>query len=260
MSMKKHIHLVDLITDAIIEAPNKQHVEIQNFIINREANTCLFQHPNSSITFPPIQLQRSACLRFGTVINQTVWDKVQAPIRFSMGVESAGNYQVVFQFDMDPGKYDHHRDWITHCVPLGFWSGRVIRIRVETTSESLTHAWAGWSDPVIEHSPVNVGTPKSYSTDHKHIFLLTGDALRKRFLGCYGARKMSTPHLDELAEESLLLDEAYSGSTVTLGGYANLLTGTTAIKHGMDSEWALFDPETDNLVIKTAVFHIFRSR
>lgn len=44
-------------------------------------------------------------------------------------------------------------------------------------------------------------------------------------IGCYGQKKIQTPHIDQLAEQGLLFTHHYSGSTVSAPSRCSLLTG-----------------------------------
>ncbi|MGH7177775.1 MAG: sulfatase-like hydrolase/transferase, partial [Tepidisphaeraceae bacterium] len=45
--------------------------------------------------------------------------------------------------------------------------------------------------------------------DRPHIILLMADQLRRDCLSCYGDLPVRTPHLDALAQESIVFDNAY---------------------------------------------------
>ncbi|MFH1680631.1 MAG: sulfatase, partial [Candidatus Eisenbacteria bacterium] len=58
-----------------------------------------------------------------------------------------------------------------------------------------------------------------------NIILITIESLRADHVGCYGYPLPTTPHLDELASESLRFDRAYSVTSWTLPSHASLFTG-----------------------------------
>jgi hypothetical protein len=82
---------------------------------------------------------------------------------------------------------------------------------------------------------------------HPHIFLLTADALPSRYLGCYGHPQVQTPHLDQLAAEGVLFEQAWSQSCMTLGSYVSILTGQYPHAHGVSREWQPFPVSQINL-------------
>ncbi|MBI4483814.1 MAG: sulfatase-like hydrolase/transferase [Acidobacteria bacterium] len=65
------------------------------------------------------------------------------------------------------------------------------------------------------------------------VVLVTVDTLRADRLGCYGARNLSTPALDELAAAGILFQQAIAQNPTTLPSHASILTGTYPGVHGV---------------------------
>lgn len=63
------------------------------------------------------------------------------------------------------------------------------------------------------------------SADWENVILLSADALRADHLSCYGYDRETSPVLDELAEESIRFENAYSASSHTREAVPALLTG-----------------------------------
>jgi arylsulfatase A-like enzyme len=59
----------------------------------------------------------------------------------------------------------------------------------------------------------------------RRLLLVTVDTLRADELGAYGSPRGLTPHLDALAEQSVVFDAAYAAASFTLPSLAALLTG-----------------------------------
>ncbi|RKX99942.1 sulfatase, partial [Candidatus Poribacteria bacterium] len=57
------------------------------------------------------------------------------------------------------------------------------------------------------------------------IIFIICDTLRRDFLGCYGNDWVKTPHIDELAKESILFEKAYIGSFPTMPARAEIMAG-----------------------------------
>ncbi|RPJ41454.1 MAG: hypothetical protein EHM19_11915, partial [Candidatus Latescibacterota bacterium] len=77
-----------------------------------------------------------------------------------------------------------------------------------------------WSD-VPPHSPPF------------HFVLFTLDTTRRDRLSCYGYEKETTPHLDRLAREGILFEDAYAAVPVTLPSHATMMTGLYPFRHGV---------------------------
>jgi arylsulfatase A len=58
-----------------------------------------------------------------------------------------------------------------------------------------------------------------------NIVLIVADDLGYGDLGCYGQQKISTPHIDQLAESGLRFTQFYSGTSVCAPSRASLMTG-----------------------------------
>jgi arylsulfatase A-like enzyme len=67
------------------------------------------------------------------------------------------------------------------------------------------------------------------------VVLVSIDTLRADHLGLYGYERGTSPHLDRLALESTIFDEAMSTSPWTLPAHASLLTGLYPSRHGLTS-------------------------
>ncbi len=64
------------------------------------------------------------------------------------------------------------------------------------------------------------------------IVLITLDTTRADHLGAYGYERDTTPHLDRLAVDAAVYQNAYSTTTWTLPSHASLLTGKFPTSHG----------------------------
>jgi len=74
------------------------------------------------------------------------------------------------------------------------------------------------------------------STDQPNIILISLDAVRADHLSCYGYRRSTSPFIDQLAQESVLYESAYSATRWTLPAHASMFTGTYLSKHGVGDD------------------------
>ena len=80
------------------------------------------------------------------------------------------------------------------------------------------------------------------------VVLIGVDTLRADHLGLYGAKRPTSPALDQIAERARVFEHAYATAAWTLPSFASLLTGLDPAEHGAgivlgqqaDREW---DPE-----------------
>ena len=66
----------------------------------------------------------------------------------------------------------------------------------------------------------------------KNVLLITIDCLRVDHLSCYGYEKPTSPHIDALAEKSLIFHNAFSTGPCTRQSFPGLLTSTYPLMHG----------------------------
>lgn len=76
------------------------------------------------------------------------------------------------------------------------------------------------------------GPGTTYSTEIRHVLLISMDTTRADVLGCYGFKHDTTPSIDALAREGILFENTYAPTPLTLPSHSTLLTGTIPPFHG----------------------------
>jgi hypothetical protein len=178
-------HLVDLLASATVEAAEDYYVNLQRMTVGREVETALFQHPPSSVLFPPLRLGEGAALRFACGMKESAWRRIRRGVRFTISVETDGRREQVFETTLDPRARVEDRRWQRHTLDLSRFAGRNVRLLFETKmagGRSNAFAWAGWADPVVEHRAPARAAPSPRRDKHTHVFLVTADALPARAL------------------------------------------------------------------------------
>ena len=80
--------------------------------------------------------------------------------------------------------------------------------------------------PACDATPTEAAPPPS-------VVLVVLDTLRPDHLGCYGYERDTSPHLDQLAEESIVFENAQSAAPWTAPSLASLLTSLYPDVHGV---------------------------
>ncbi|MEM7518260.1 MAG: sulfatase, partial [Planctomycetota bacterium] len=80
-----------------------------------------------------------------------------------------------------------------------------------------------------------------------NVLLISIDSLRADALGCYGAAGDVSPHIDALAAQGVLFEDALSSSSWTLPSHAALFTGLPDSAHGCDSNESRLSPQHETL-------------
>jgi arylsulfatase A-like enzyme len=71
------------------------------------------------------------------------------------------------------------------------------------------------------------------------VVLITLDTLRADVLGCYGGR-VATPHIDRLAREGVLFEQATATVPLTLPSHSSIMTGLLPARHGVRDNGGFF--------------------
>ena len=72
---------------------------------------------------------------------------------------------------------------------------------------------------------LGLSVPASGDQDHPNIIFIMADDLGYGDLGCYGQKRIRTPHLDRMAAEGMKFTQFYAGSTVCAPSRCVLMTG-----------------------------------
>ena len=65
----------------------------------------------------------------------------------------------------------------------------------------------------------------------KNVLFMVADDLGK-YLGCYGAKSVSSPHIDKFAEENVKFDMAYASTASCSGSRSTIYTGLHTHENG----------------------------
>ena len=84
-----------------------------------------------------------------------------------------------------------------------------------------------------------------------NILFIMPDQLRPDFLSCYGADFIKTPHIDSIASQGVLYENAYSTSPVCVAARHNLLTGLNSIRTGVLGNGQFLRPDYSDCGIHT---------
>ena len=248
--MRRTEYLLDSLPDATVTAPASEYVGIQTLAVGRDTRMGLFQHPPSAVLLPPLSLGARPILQLAYGIKEAAWSRIRTAVQFEASVVDAdGAERRLFRATLDPAGKRRDRRWHNRVVKLTRWAGQTVRLRLLTAlaGEDASYAWAGWAELRVEHDLPVAPSPRRHGDRHRHVLLMTADALRRDHLGCYGNATVRTPHLDRLAADGCLALDARSQSTSTLGAYATLLTGRSPLEHGVLAEWGELPRRLDHL-------------
>lgn len=96
------------------------------------------------------------------------------------------------------------------------------------------------------------GAPNARNARAPNVLLVVVDALRQDVLGCYGSSRVKTPHIDRLAAEGVVFENAFVQAPFTSTSFASFLTGKHARRHGL---WMMV-PGMRMLPTSTLPYHL----
>ena len=111
---------------------------------------------------------------------------------------------------------------------IRFWKKSVIWVGLLWLIVFSGIRFADWYS---EHSELAALPPPTSGAPN--IVLIVVDTLRADHLSTYGYSRATTPHLDRMAKEGVLFENAISACSWTLPSHASLLTGRYPADHGM---------------------------
>ena len=87
-------------------------------------------------------------------------------------------------------------------------------------------------NPLLALSYLGDSRPKTQNESYsekkiQHVIVVSIDTLRQDFLSCYGDPGGLSPQIDQLAEDGLLFQDAYSSSPWTLPSFSSIFTGVS---------------------------------
>ena len=69
------------------------------------------------------------------------------------------------------------------------------------------------------------------SEENMNLLILGVDSLRADHMSCYGYHRLTTPHMDEIAREGVVFENAFSPHIPTTPGYTTMLSGLDVMSH-----------------------------
>src|SRR5262245_19439171 len=119
---------------------------------------------------------------------------------------------------------------------LGRWLGNVPGVRTASIGVVLALGIGLWL-PVRTTAVARTPSPEK-----PNLLLLVWDTCRSDRLQAYGYERPTSPNLAQLAEESIVFEDALSASTFTFPSHLSLLTGVHPSTHGARLLDMRFDP------------------
>lgn len=117
--------------------------------------------------------------------------------------------------------------WVDVDLDLGRWAGKELSLAFDVAGHGTAAgdcAW--WSRPVIMSAAPDL--------DAVPVLMISCDTVRARNVSCYGYERQTTPHLDALARDAVVFEQAITQEAWTLPAHITMLTGLHPRHHGVD--------------------------
>lgn len=85
--------------------------------------------------------------------------------------------------------------------------------------------------------------PAPPPVSHRNLLVITLDTARRDFMGFHGRTPSPTPHLDAMAADAAVFDDAYSVAPLTLPAHTSLMTGLYPASHSVHDNGLFRVPE-----------------
>lgn len=238
------IHLCDRFGMVTTDAPTPGMVDLQYMDVGGESSMAIFQHPDCVARFP-LDVPAGGVLRVAAGVKTCAWERLQGPIRFRVGAEVGGRTRWLHESTLDPRHDAADRGWRSAEVHLPEGT-RAVVFETRGKRKRTAYAWCGWADPVIDLADTDERVRRHRPTPPS-VLLITSDGCRPDMLGCYGGHDVATPHIDALAADGVVFDDARTNSTAAVSGYGAAMSGQWPHTYGAFSEWGMFPYDKPNL-------------
>jgi len=209
-----------------------EKIELGSAAAGFDRRRVLVQRPGTEVSFHDLPLG-------GATLETAVFyrDELDSGLSYEMQIlheDSSDQRRVIWEGELRAPGSEEERAWVEIRVPLLSEEGEEGTLHFRTSGvqeeERSLHQLPGWANPrlVIPEVPLEEGTPS------RNIIVFLVDTLRPDHLGAYGYGRSTSPHLDALAEESLLFTSAHAGAPWTKASVATIFTALPPTLHGAE--------------------------
>lgn len=186
----------------------------------------IFAHPTSEIIYR-LPIHPGARLTFMIGLDPDCWvtESDGATFEVLVGGES------LLKRHLDPVHNPDHRDWLKCSVDLGRFAGTTQDVVLRTgpgPSGDPAWDWALWGMPQLVSDGVRAPAD---TAARPHVILISLDTLRRDHLDSCGHRRLTTPHLDRLLDESVFFSAAIAPSHWTMPSHMSVFTSLSPDIH-----------------------------
>jgi arylsulfatase A-like enzyme len=218
--------------EAAVHSPGPEYVGIHDdFDVGNGPEQAIYAHPQTQITYHDVAIYERGRIEVAIGLHRDTWDKGGDGVTFEVSlVDSGGKEHLLFSRHLDPAHNEDERGWQPVSIDVSSFAGQQVSLTFSTKpGADPAYDWAAWSHPrLLAEKMVPVGWE-----NYPNIVLISIDTLRADHLSAYGYDRPTSPHLDELASEGVLFEQAYCQVVITVPSHATMLTSLYARTHGL---------------------------
>jgi arylsulfatase len=219
-------------SEAMIQSPGPEYVGLHDdFDVGNGPEQVIYAHPATQITYSDIPVYAQGRLELAIGMHRDTWGAAGDGVTFEVLLQDArGDVRSLLSRHLDPAHDEGDRGWQPVSVDLSSVAGQRVQLVFSTTAGgSAVNDWAAWSHPqLVGEQSVPVG-----KENYPNVILISIDTLRADHLSAYGYERPTSPHLDQLAQEGVLFEQAYCQIVLTVPSHASMLTSLYAHTHGL---------------------------
>jgi arylsulfatase A-like enzyme len=208
-----------------------------------EVRRSLFLPGPSRLAYP-MRIPTGAILEFAVTVAHGYAESLRwghGMVRWTWESQN-GEKTVLFERFFDPEHQVRERRWVPFEIGLECCAGQegLLVLETENGFPGRSGISAGLRDDRFQG--IRVAHPRLHSarrepeqrlSSHPNVVIISIDTLRADHVGCYGYHRDTTPHLDRLASEGVLFEEAHSPASWTLPAHVSLFCSLYPSTHSI---------------------------
>jgi arylsulfatase A-like enzyme len=216
----------DFILDEFAQSENPENIK-KNLNLEDLSINVLMAPPQSRFEFK-VYVPDNCFLEFGAGIFRYKENPRSKGVKFKVLVDTNGNRKTIFEREIT-SKPEKLRDQIIHeKIDLSEYANKKLNLTFLTENlekkEQISPdklALAFWENPLIYHP----------EPDNLKVILVSLDTLRADHLSSYGYHRNTSPNIDELARDGVLVENTYAQCPWTLPSHMSMLFSLNSASH-----------------------------
>lgn len=220
--MKRKHQLLDLGTG---ENPLEMKKKL---MIRDQSLNAIFSPPKTELKYE-VKIPEEGVLDFGYGLMREAWQKKGDGVQFHINIRAGDKEDLLFSSNINPFKHVEHRKVFREKIDLSDYGNKKVEfVFITEKNDGIHNDLSYWGNPCIYQQRDPGSKKKERPTN---VILISLDTLRADHLGCYGYFRDTSPNIDSLSRDSVLIDNCYSTAASTLVAHMSLMTSLNPKSH-----------------------------